>query len=92
MPLPVPPAMLWHRVKPSKLSQYSASRSAVQHTEHCLAATVVRGGQMSLGLCTVHVAFCSVPQAKASTTGVEEDHGLLCASTHYSLYSAVFFS
>lgn len=27
MPLPVPPAMLWHSVNPSRLSQYSASRS-----------------------------------------------------------------
>jgi hypothetical protein len=27
MPLPVPPAMEWQRVKPSRESQYSASRS-----------------------------------------------------------------
>ncbi len=30
MPLPVPPAMEWHRLKASRLSQYSASRSGGQ--------------------------------------------------------------
>jgi hypothetical protein len=33
MPLPVPPAMLWHSVKPSRLSQYSASRSVNTDTQ-----------------------------------------------------------
>lgn len=33
MPLPVPPAMLWHSVNPSRLSQYSASRSEAHQGE-----------------------------------------------------------
>jgi len=38
MPDPVPPAMEWQRVKPSMLSQYSASRSA-----QCMGVETCRG-------------------------------------------------